>query len=385
MSVIKCGLADFLRYNKKQNQNCEDRKMAQRLIKLFSHNDLDGFGAPLLLKTLQPVMFEDTEFDMTNCGAGRIDEELSRWMQTAEVGRFTDVYIMDMTPDSDYSFKLLNERFANHWLVFDHHESEAELRQKYAANSIVPADPAVNPSATSLVWDWLKQQSSFAKVDEQRQKDLAYLVELIRAYDTWDWQNDPEMCEQERLDADNFDQLFWFYPLQDSEEFVQNVFKTGWQQYQKENQLLIRTLNERRAKYLKSHLKDVLITDIDDRKFGVVYASDYKSEIAHELLVQHPEVDAALVVSPVSVSLRSNGKLDVAKFAEKYFNGGGHADAAGGRLIVNPIEVGEQAVIDDLKQTIINQQNEQKSNESTLADNLDPEVAAKMAALFGKK
>ena len=317
---------------------------------------------------------------MTNCGAGRIDEELSRWMQTAEVGRFTDVYIMDMTPDSDYSFKLLNERFANHWLVFDHHESEAELRQKYVANSIVPADPAVNPSATSLVWDWLKQQSSFAKVDEQRQKDLAYLVELIRAYDTWDWQNDPEMNEQERIDADNLDQLFWFYPLQDSEEFVQNIFNTSWQQYQEENRLLIRTLNERRAKYLKSHLKDVLITDIDDHKFGVVYASDYKSEIAHELLVQHPEVDAALVVSPVSVSLRSNGKLDVAKFAEKYFNGGGHADAAGGRLTVNPIEVGEQAVIDDLKQTITNQQNEQKSNESTLADNLDPEVAAKMAA-----
>lgn len=359
--------------------------MAQRLIKLFSHNDLDGFGAPLLLKALQSVMFEDTEFDMTNCGAGRIDEELSRWMQTAEVGRFTDVYIMDMTPDSDYSFKLLNERFANHWLVFDHHESEAELRQKYVANSIVPANPAVNPSATSLVWDWLKQQPSFAKVDEQRQKDLAYLVELIRAYDTWDWQNDPEMDEQERVDADNFDQLFWFYPLQDSEEFVQNVFNTSWQQYQEENRLLIRTLNERRAKYLKSHLKDVLITDIDDHKLGVVYASDYKSEIAHELLEEHPEVDAALVVSPVSVSLRSNGKLDVAKFAEKYFNGGGHADAAGGRLTVNLIEVGEQAVIDDLKQTIANQQNEQKSNESTLADNLDPEVAAKMAALFGKK
>ncbi|MCD7124225.1 DHHA1 domain-containing protein [Limosilactobacillus caviae] len=359
--------------------------MAQRLIKLFSHNDLDGFGAPLLLKTLQPVMFENTEFDMTNCGAGRIDEELSRWMQTAEAGRFTDVYIMDMTPDSDYSFKMLNERFANHWLVFDHHESEAELRQKYATNSIVPADPAVNPSATSLVWDWLKQQPAFAKVDEQRQKELAYLVELIRAYDTWDWQNDPEMDEQERVDADNFDQLFWFYPLQDSEEFVQNVFNTSWQEYQDANRLLIRTLNERRAKYLKSHLKDVLVAELDGHKFGVVYASDYKSEIAHELLEQHPEVDAALVVSPVSISLRSNGKLDVAKFAEKYFNGGGHADAAGGRLTVNPIEAGEQAVIDDLKQTIDNQQSEQKSNESTLADNLDPEVAAKMAALFGKK
>ena len=31
-----------------------------------------------------------------------------------------------------------------------------------------------------------------------------------------------------------------------------------------------------------AHLKGV-ITDIDDHKFGVVYASDYKSETAHEL------------------------------------------------------------------------------------------------------
>ena len=119
-------------------------------------------------------------------------------------------------------------------------------------------------------------------------------------------------------------------------------------------------------------------------QFGVVYASDYKSEIAHALLEQHPDVDAALVVSPVSVSLRSNGKLDVAKFAEKYFGGGGHADAAGGRLNVNLIKVGEQAVIDDLAQTIKNQAAEKQQEESTLADNLDPEVAAKMAALFKK-
>lgn len=358
--------------------------MAKRLIKLFSHNDLDGFGAPLLLKAVQDVMFPDTDFEMTNCGAGRIDEELSHWMQSAEVGRFTDVYIMDMTPDSDYSFKQLNDKFANHWLVFDHHESEAELRQKYTANSIKPADDSINPSATSLVWDWLKTQPHFAEIGEQRQNELGYLVELIRAYDTWDWQNDPAMDEKERTDADNFDQLFWFYPLQDSEEFVQNVFATGWEEYQAANRLLIRTLNERRAKYLKSHLKDTLITELDGHQFGIVYASDYKSEIAHELLEQNPTVDAALVISPVSISLRSNGKLDVAKFAEKYFNGGGHADAAGGRLTTNPIEVGEQAFADELKQTIENQQNEKKKDESTLADNLDPEVAAKMAALFGK-
>lgn len=359
--------------------------MAKRTIKLFSHNDLDGFGAPLLLRAVQPVMFDDTEFDMTNCGAGRIDDEFARWMRTPEASRFTDVYIMDMTPDSEYTFQQLNANFANHWLVFDHHESEEALRSKYAANSVTAADASINPSATSLVWDWLKQQPHFNDLPSQRQEELAYLVELIRAYDTWDWQNDPDMSTEERTAADNLDQLFWFYPLQDSESFVQDVLAAGWPKYQQENRLLIHTLNERRTKYLKSHLKDMIKTTIAGHQFGVVYADDYKSEIAHELLEQNPDVDAALVVSPVSISLRSNGKLDVAKFAEKYFNGGGHADAAGGRLTVNPVQVGEQAVIDDLNQTIKNQQEEQQHTESTLADNLDPAVAAKMAALFKNK
>ena len=393
--------------------------MANQVIKIFSHNDLDGFGAPLLLEAVKDTMFPDCEFDLTNCGAGRIDEEFAKWLQSAESSRATDVYIMDMTPDSDYTFKQLNTNFANHWLVFDHHETEAELRQQYSTNSISATDPQVNPSATSLVWDWLKKQPHFNDLSEERRQQLGYLVELIRAYDTWDWlkkqphfndlseerrqqlgylveliraydtwdwQNDPDISEEEKVAADNFDQLFWFYPLQDSASFVSNVFNIGWEEYAKQNQLLIKTLNERRAKYLKSHLKDTLITKIDGHQLGLVYADDYKSEIAHELLIQHPDVEAALVISPVSVSLRSNGKLDVAKFAEKYFNGGGHADAAGGRLTINPIEIGEQAVADHLAETIKNsQQTKEDSGAGTsLADNLDPEIAAKMAKLFKK-
>lgn len=360
--------------------------MANQVIKIFSHNDLDGFGAPLLLEAVKDTMFPDCEFDLTNCGAGRIDEEFAKWLQSAESSRATDVYIMDMTPDSDYTFKQLNTNFANHWLVFDHHETEAELRQQYSTNSISATDPQVNPSATSLVWDWLKKQPHFNDLSEERRQQLGYLVELIRAYDTWDWQNDPDISEEEKVAADNFDQLFWFYPLQDSASFVSNVFNVGWEEYAKQNQLLIKTLNERRAKYLKSHLKDTLITKIDGHQLGLVYADDYKSEIAHELLIQHPDVEAALVISPVSVSLRSNGKLDVAKFAEKYFNGGGHADAAGGRLTINPIEIGEQAVADQLAETIKNskQAKEDSSAGTSLADNLDPEIAAKMAKLFKK-
>ena len=86
------------------------------------------------------------------------------------------------------------------------------MRQKYAANSVLPANPQVNPSAASLVWDWLSRQPHFNDLPEERRRELAYLVELIRAYDTWDWQNDPEMAEAERVAADELDQLFWSIP-----------------------------------------------------------------------------------------------------------------------------------------------------------------------------
>ena len=88
-------------------------KKAQH-IKIFSHNDLDGFGAPLLLEAVQPDLFGNVEFDLTTCSAGRIDAELSWWFRQPDIARYSDVYIMDMTPDSDYSFEKLDEHFANH-------------------------------------------------------------------------------------------------------------------------------------------------------------------------------------------------------------------------------------------------------------------------------
>ncbi|WP_178198084.1 phosphoesterase [Ligilactobacillus sp. Marseille-Q7487] len=352
-------------------------------IKLFSHNDLDGFGAPVLLETVKEQMFANVKFDLTTCSAGNLDRELSYWFKSSEMKQFTDVYIMDMTPDSEYSFEMLENHFANHWLIFDHHESEEELRQKYRLNCLLPTNQAQTPSATSLVWDWLQKQVEFANITAKRQAQLAQLVELIRAYDTWDWQNDPLMAPETKIAADELNQLFWFYPLQKSQAFVSDVFAKGWEAYRDQNELLIETLNERRKRYLERHLRSVVEFELANDKFGIVYASDYKSEIAHELLHRR-QLDAVLVIDNHSVSLRSNGRIDVAKFASEYFNGGGHNESAGGTLSINPVEVGEQAVADELIQLAKVKQKQIGEEQNTLADQLDPEIAAKMAALFGK-
>ena len=359
----------------------------QQYIKLISHNDLDGFGAPLLLEALQPELFSNVTFDLTTCSAGRLDQKLERFFRQPDVQKYSDIYIMDMTPDSDYSFQQLEQHFANHWLIFDHHESEEELRQKYAANCISPANPEINPSAVSLVWDWVSKQVNFANVSTARQQELREIVELIRAYDTWDWQNDPNMSNEERKAADELNQLFWFYPLSQSESFVTKVYQTGWKQYHDQNTLLINTLNGRRQRYLDKHLKNVIEFTVDGHSFGVVYASDFKSEIAHALLQRH-DVEAALVIDAHSVSLRSNGQLDVAEFAAEYFNGGGHADSAGGVLPLNPIEEAEKEIVEAVKQQAqVNAETQTQADENlgNLADSISEEAAAKLAALFKDK
>ena len=117
-------------------------------------------------------MFRGVEFDLTTCSAGNLDRELEHWFKEPDILRYTDVYIMDMTPDSDYSFKLLEQKFANHWLIFDHHESEAELRSGYSKNCILPLDENVTPSAVSLVWDFMTRQPNFALVPKNWQSWL---------------------------------------------------------------------------------------------------------------------------------------------------------------------------------------------------------------------
>lgn len=363
------------------------RLKKQQYIKLISHNDLDGFGAPLLLKALQPELFNNVTFDLTTCSAGRLDQELERFFRQPDIQKYSDIYIMDMTPDSDYSFQQLEQHFANHWLVFDHHESEEDLRKQYATNCISPTNPEINPSAVSLVWDWVSKQVNFANVPTARQHELQEIVELIRAYDTWDWQNDPNMKSEERQAADELNQLFWFYPLSQSKTFVTTVYQTGWKQYRAQNTLLINTLNSRRQRYLDKHLKNVIEFSVDGHSFGIVYASDFKSEIAHALLQQH-DVEAALVIDAHSVSLRSNGQLDVAEFAADYFNGGGHADSAGGILQLNPIKEAEKKVIEVIKQQAqVNAETQTQTDEnlSHLADSISEEAAAKLAALFKNK
>ena len=71
-----------------------------------------------------------------------------------------------------------------------------------------------------------------------------------------------------------------------------------------------------------------------DKKRGILtYGIGNISILANLFLTQNSEFDFFLDLgSGGTVSFRANGNCDVSAVAKKYFNGGGHKNAAGGKI-----------------------------------------------------
>lgn len=92
--------------------------------------------------------------------------------------------------------------------------------------------------------------------------------------------------------------------------------------------------------YEKHGVALIVFTQEEMQKFNFI-------EGDHEGIVNMPlsvaEIKASIIAVEkddfVKLSLRSKGKIDVNKLARKYFNGGGHTNAAGGRVYTNINEI----------------------------------------------
>lgn len=74
---------------------------------------------------------------------------------------------------------------------------------------------------------------------------------------------------------------------------------------------------------------------IDDKEYTVacLFAAKYQSELGNRIC-DLMDVDFVCMLNPEnnSISLRGHDRIDLSKVAKKYFNGGGHFNAAGGRF-----------------------------------------------------
>lgn len=141
------------------------------MIKLFTHNDMDGVGCAILAK----LAFGD-EVDISYCNYDDIDTKVREFTSKendVNMCHITDIRIIDEVA------KEIDERFDNFY-VLDHHPTALYLdKYLWCTIKIEDEETHIKTSGTEMYYHWLVDNGYL-----QRSDILDTFVELVRNYDT---------------------------------------------------------------------------------------------------------------------------------------------------------------------------------------------------------
>ncbi|TJY43999.1 oligoribonuclease [Cohnella pontilimi] len=286
---------------------------------LFTHNDLDGIGCGIVAR----CAFGDN-VEIRYNSVDSLNPEVHRFLQRRQNKRKKNdtLFITDLSVHEENAGRLSQyEEAGLNVKLIDHHKSSLHLNQYPWANVRVAYDDGRLASATSLFFDYLSQQGLL-----QPTEALTQFVELIRQYDTWEWEaNDNPRAIQ-------LNHLFFMTSLDEFEEDMTDRMKQpeGFA-FTEFEQKLLELEEEKIERYIRRKRRELVQTFIDERCVGIVHAENYHSELSSELGKENPHLDyiAILNVGGRRMSLRTiHDEVDVSEIAGQY-GGGGHAKASG--------------------------------------------------------
>jgi uncharacterized protein len=286
------------------------------MIKLFTDGDLDGVGCGLLAK----LAFGD-EVSISYCSYRNLDERVEQFMNNDEY-RDASIFITDLAVNQEVEQKLA-ERYqqGKHIQVVDHHITALRFNQ-YPWGLVKPIDDTgKKTSATSLFYQYLLEQGKL-----EANQALEQFVELVRQYDTWEWE------ENENMDAKRLNDLFSIIGL---DEFVKEMFErlqtqSSFSLTEIEN-IIIDVEEKKMSRYIRQKNRQLVQTFIEGYCVGIVYAERYISELGNALSKLNPHLDLIAMVNlgTKHIGFRTiHDTVDVSEFAQR-FGGGGHTKASG--------------------------------------------------------
>lgn len=315
-------------------------------IVLLSHTDLDGHGSEIVLRGLgfDPKVYNLENHEVDSNIDQYVTDLLDRNKEAPDV-----LLITDIAPTTIVAEKLeeLYKRDICEIYLFDHHKTALPLNQYDWAKVVIEED-GVKQCGTSLLYEFLIHEKN---VDPSinTKTILDTLVEEIRLYDTWEWE------ELEHTSAKELNDLFYLIGHQafiDSR--LSRISNFDISLFNPDEEKLLDVENKRILSYLNSKEKAMIIlddffTDDDGQPLvaGVVQADSYISELGHYLCDNYPEIDFALLLKLTEnkVSMRAvKENVDLSTIAKKY-HGGGHAQAAGCSLT----EIGQEFLMEVYK------------------------------------
>ena len=300
-------------------------------VKLFTHTYLDGVGCAILAK----MAFGD-EVDIEYCNYDNVNEKIGSFIDSGADKEYEFTYITDISISDVLASSIQDVRGVDPDIrLFDHHATALNLNmfdwcevKIFVDDKYLKEGETLVTCGTELFFRHLIEAGHI-----HTSRAMNKFVEVVRDYDTWRWKSLPTY---EGRYVKEFNDLLY---ILGRDEFIERAvkrlrgYKYPTQPDKRDRELLDRRQAEIDA-YIDKKAKELqwrYVDNVCDRKYGIIFADRFVSELGNRLCETFDSLDYVAIVDPGSrkVSLRTiKDDIDVSMIAKEH-GGGGHKSAAG--------------------------------------------------------
>ena len=294
--------------------------MKKRRIKLFSHDDIDGYGSNILLRNLP-----NTYYNCINTNVYNINDKVRKYLLDKEYIGYDITYITDISVD-EATAKLIENANINIKLL-DHHNT-AYFLNKYDWATVTETGDKELTCGTELLFKELEEE--FKGIDTNLYENIKRVVTAIQRYDTWLWDT-----KYNDITARKLNDLFSAYG---SKKFLKILddYNCDMDKIFKEYSMVIEIEENNIQKAIDKKIKNIYEKEIvipNHRPYsaGIVFEHKYVNDVGNAL-AKLTDYDVIIVVKDGAKSYRTiKDDVDCSAIA-KYFGGGGHYKSAGSKI-----------------------------------------------------
>lgn len=285
---------------------------------VYSHNDLDGVSCGIIAR----IAFGENVNNRYNSVQG-LDLQVERYLEKAVENDHLFITDLSVNKENEERIESFIKKGGKVTLI-DHHKTALNLNDYTWGNVTVAYPDGHLACATSLLYDYLVEHYDLEKTNA-----LNEFVDLVRQWDTWEWDLNKTM------NAKRLNDLFYMLSIDEFEErMVKRLTSEDSFSFDEFEEKLLDMEETKIERYIKRKRRELVQTFIGDYCVGIVHAESYHSELGNVLGKDCPHLDyiAILNLGGKKMSFRTiHDEVDVSAVAAK-FNGGGHVKAAGATL-----------------------------------------------------
>lgn len=315
-----------------------------KIVYHLSHTDLDGYAPEILTRLSNTTKGRFEMRDFVHANYHNFDRELEKVIaeieedvEEEEQETYDDyaIVITDISPNEVSTWEYLHEMYLRgvSVIVLDHHITKKDIAAPYEWAIIEDTFNDRLTAATELYYEYLVDKKHL-----EANKMVASFVELVRSYDTWDWDHTDNLLAK--------DLNTYFYLINPS-DFVKTIHSalsgsTNAEEFafNEGQQLLVDVENKREKNYIRKAMSKMMEKNLTylvngeslTGKVGFMFAENYISQLGNEASKANEHLDFIVMInmSGRSVSLRTiREDKNVGEIAHENWGGGGHSKAAG--------------------------------------------------------